>query len=263
MARGELENRDKEFTALGELPEELADERGDLDTYSEVGEISASSADVRIASEARDEAARTGSGAPQIDFNVRSIFDSRPVNGYDFNQFSSAELAGPGSTIVTSLTIPVGFIGVVRRVDFWLEPLIAAFRSEITMTPRVAGLQVQNNLTYPVGNMLNEPMRAFYLADENQTLSFLITSAIALPALTIGNIVVYGNLLLKTGVPTNFQIANPAGTQPPAVVVSAGDIANAGAATDAEAAMQAAGYVTRKRRRRAAFADVPMLGTKG
>lgn len=95
MPKGEFENRDRDEAAdlgaiplagggLGELPETLSRERGDLDTYATraAGNMSP---DMVSANRGRMDAGVTGLGSPKIDYGVRSVYDSRPINTREFN----------------------------------------------------------------------------------------------------------------------------------------------------------------------------------
>lgn len=104
MPKGEFENRDRDegpdlsgiplAGGLGELPEDLANERGDLDTYATraAGNMSP---DMVSASRGKMDAGETGLGSPKIDYGVRSVYDSRPVNTREFNLWFAANQLPP------------------------------------------------------------------------------------------------------------------------------------------------------------------------
>lgn len=267
MVRGELENRERE-AGLGELPEELADERGDLDFYTDFGGSAPGMgvpADMRIASDSRAQVARTGYGAPELDYTVRSVYDARPTQAYDFNVTPDGVNFGNGGGAVArfQFQVPSGYVGVLREVHVWLEPAIVIEPSTLRLTLTVDGSDVPNNLTIPMGSGLDAPVKCYVIADEFHFLGARIDGNPG--AAVTGFVRLYGNLLLKDGRPAIFQPANLAGRKPVSNAVPAADIeaqaAGGGPVSgpDAEQVMREAGYKTRIRRTRQPFRNVPLL----
>jgi hypothetical protein len=279
MPKGEFQNRDRDESndtgipllgdELGELSEELADERGDLDTYStHLGPPS--HPDMQISAQDRSDAARTGLGSPTLDFTVRSIFDSRPTQAKEFNLWfgvswpCSSDFAD-NTALNQCFFVPAGYVACLRRVE------LVAEADPLSMLPYEGYLEVMadNAVRDPIdvppgpvasngssadqvpGIMFTLPARVdtFVLIDEKLSVGARLTFAAASlqrPNLRVG---FHGTFLLKTGVPAMFQAANEAGRARTAVTSSAADIGNIASGSD---------LVVRKRRR-IPFAHVPLL----
>lgn len=177
--------------------------------------------DATIAGRQADAAQVAPLGSPPLDYLVRSVYDSRPVNGQDFNICSSVTAAGTETSLTVSMTVPPGYIAVVRRVHTELEP-----GPPITLRRQVQASLQRNSVTIPfqegifVGTAQDTLLESFVLADENDTVSVTLsyfTSAEVVntfPAGTVFEAQFYGNFLAKTGRPYNFEIANPSMGEP-------------------------------------------------
>lgn len=283
MPKGEFENRDRDESSdfdgiplagggLGELSEDLANERGDLATYS-LRAAENMAPDMARAAAARIDAAETGLGSPSIDYTVRSIYDSRPSNHREFNLWFERIIgahADPDSMLWARkcFFVPAGYVAVLRSAtvivkaaaslsnyDGLLEFLVNGATydpMQVTVGPGVgpgAGVSTPDQIMIPWRS--NAPVSTFIIADENDSiglnLSFApgITSPITQSELQIG---FYGQFLLKTGVPAQFQPANEAGRAKTAVTSSRNDLA-----------IQSSDGIMAKSRRRIPFANVPIL----
>lgn len=229
MAKGELENRDRE--ELGDLPETLGLERGDLMRYS--GRPGRVPVDMRNNAAQRQAAGAAPIGTPQLDFDVRSIYDSRPVQGRDFNQWFGFSTEGggtiPGTFFNQALVVPTGYVAVVRRIMFrttaavWTGP----YQNEMNVTkngavvmPETLPLNPASQCfpleTIPISN--GESIETFIIADEAESVGIVLYDSGGSPDVidTIQYFVgFYGQFLLKTGVPAAMQVANYAGTKAP------------------------------------------------
>lgn len=181
-----------------QLPADLADGVPDLEVSAGLG------ADMRAAP----------AGEPPADYDVRSVYDSRPVLGYDFNVLlSTSDIAGdpsPPLTLTSQFIVPQGFVAVVRKAHVWIEPNVPlSSRSNVLFTLAINGVRVQYNEDIAVGDETLEPLEFFTIIDELNSLAAMIT----LSGIISTNVFVhfYGNLLSKTGRPPAFEIANPVG----------------------------------------------------
>jgi len=238
MPRGELENRDRD-EGMGDLPEDLAVERGEsFDTGQARSDVPT---DMRSNARNRQGAAEAPLGTPSLDYDVRSIYDSRPVNSVEFNEWFTLEGldAAPIDAAAVALLrkawlVPVGFVAVVRGITVLVpnDPNVASvWDGELSVMvdgvkqdpPNVVvnpgtGLAAinQHNILFRDG----EQITTFVIADQNQFVGVdvaLLTNV----ALTTANFAVgfYGNFLQKTNIPSQFQIANLAGTKGPTRVL--------------------------------------------
>lgn len=159
---------------------------------------------------AQSDLADTPLGAPPADYDVRSVYDSRPVNGYDFNITVTAAAEG-GNTFTLEFTVRQGFVAVFRRFGHFFTdaPLPAIVnRAECLLSIRKNGTDVPDNVDFPIGLASDDLWNGFVIADEFDT----ITARVVLQgALTATELVgtFYGNYLLKTGRAWPFEIANP------------------------------------------------------
>jgi hypothetical protein len=223
--KGELENRDAE--ELGDLSEDHGLERGDYKRYSQVG--SGLPADMQRNAVRRGAAAAANIGSPQFDFDVRSTYDSRPVWGRDFNEwFAFGEGPHDPAGAAKCFVVPTGFVCVLRRVAIRysvfeyneLTPYsVGIARNGVIVSPEI--VDSPSGLVGPSGGIpleANKPIDTFLIFDEGMTVGVIFTSMVNDEVqLAVG---FYGNFLLKTNVPANFQIANPAGVRGPAKTVN-------------------------------------------
>jgi hypothetical protein len=275
--RGEFENRDREEMDLGDLPHDLAVERGEQ--YGARDDYSRLPSDMRNAGAQQKVVKGTPYGAPELDFNVRSVFDSRPVNGFDFKQTYTQDIdpyaPGAGSTFQECMVVPAGYVAVLREIEF--------------LTPHfVAGGVIVNNLGYDLevwtmknsaiiaplslapspsgavqrGNFVKTPgtVKTFQVYDEYETIGVQFITYL----LTVGtfeyNVSFSGSMILKTGVAANFAVANLAGTKPISNAAPAADIESSPGQEDLgiqPRGTQAQQFRRRKRGER--FANVPRV----
>lgn len=173
------------------------------------GDIGAS--DMRQASDSRDAQQLAPLGSPPADYDVRSVYDSRPVSGGDFNVI----LTFPAGACITPapvfFVVPQGYVAVLRELETWCEPILSlTTRADITVSPQINLSDIQYNNNIPVGNGTLENIKLFAIADELQKVGVIFPVFPATPGITL-YAQVYGNLLLKTGRPAQFEIANYAG----------------------------------------------------
>lgn len=276
--KGDLQNRDRDeasdlsgipLAGLGELSEEIADERGDLDTYHTLPAENTKPDQMR-AQIARQQAKDTGLGSPVLDYTVRSVYDSRPVSGRDFNLWFKTTGDGCGNDTYLGLRncfyVPTGYVAVIRKVQL-LFPDTASIQeysalvqiqvNSATVDPElvtVGGAVGQSTPSQLVGIPVRDPgeIETFIIADERQLVGVLLTDVTDFSAMTNQFIYVgfHGNFLLKTGVPASLQIANIGRRAQSAETSSAADINSIGPS--------GADLVVR-RRRKLPFRDVPIL----
>lgn len=286
MAKGELENRDADelgiahLPGIGELSEELADERGELDSYSTRQLSGDVPADIQVGRSAIDAVRSTGIGSPNIDFQVRSTFDSRPVNGRDFNLWFAAEKNTEIGHTDFELTVfnrcfqvPRGLVCVLRAVtvlqapgddlgdlfDGTLQVLIDNTVREpptVRLGPSIGvpgGDTVLSQEPIPYHNGV--PVDTFLIADENIFVG-LDLNPILLGFQTDYNSMLrvgfHGTFLQKTGVPAQFQIANKAGQAYTADTVAPGSFGGGPSGAD---------FMVRRRKRVSPYARIPLVNS--
>ena len=270
MPKGEFQNRDRDEVpglgniplagSLGELPTDLAEERGDLAAYSISGQGSQHPDMQRAGNNMRAERI-TGLGSPALDYTVRSIYDSRPTSANDFNLwFEGEDTETPYdiSIFERCFKVPLGYVAVLREVKFLVAPVLSitgnfdgTARILIDGTVRDPIDVVEATFVSPIAIPWRDggTIETFLIADEGQ----FIGATVALVDQTfdqdnrILQVGFYGNFLLKTGRPAMFEPANLAGRAKSAITSSVKDIGPSGA------------DLMVKRRRRKPFANVPIL----
>lgn len=293
MPKGEFENRDRDeatglsgipLAGIGELPEDLADERGDRRTYN-LDTSAADQPDLARAADARESAGRTGLGSPVLDYTVRSVYDSRPNSSRDFNQWYTSASSNPNhlennfAGLRQCFFVPQGYVAVVRKLSFrmdpttdmgspngdnargaWYDALVRLLVNGATVDPEVFESGPQGGASVPV-RFAGIPMRdgddveTWAIADEGFSIGVQISGFQTGTGQTVANqphinVGFYGNLLLKTGRPAMFEPANLAGRVPSAVTASARDLSGIPSGDN---------LVARQRRKNIPFANVPLL----
>jgi hypothetical protein len=156
-------------------------------------------------------------GTLPSDVTVRSTYDTRPVNAYDaiFNVPLGAVEGSPalavGSNIIT-VNVPNGYVVVIRGVKIIVTPLPAVSINDIDylLTLLINGGAVPNYENIAVGPLMNNFLPAHAIAGQNQTfgINYIVNSA--LPGGTYSlDAQFHCNLILATGIPAAFEIANP------------------------------------------------------
>lgn len=148
-------------------------------------------------------------GEPPDDYNVRSVYDSRPLNGFDFNITDSAPFVSSNLEILT-FDVPQGYVCVLRHITYFVTnpPAINSLQ-DVLGTLRRANADVAYNIDIPIGAA--RELDCFLIADEFEEVGFKVTSTGVYQ--DASNIVAhfYGQFLLKTNIPAPFEIANRAG----------------------------------------------------
>lgn len=155
-------------------------------------------------------------GDPPADYDVRSVYDSRPVQGFDFN--ITAETGETSSPFTVEWIVPEGFVAVVRALHHWFNPApLIASREDVLLTLLRDGSDVRFNVEIPVGSESDELVKVFAIYDEFQTVGARLVNVGLVN--TAAFVHFYGNFLLKTDTTPAFQIANQVGKKlgPPRV----------------------------------------------
>ncbi len=147
-------------------------------------------------------------GTPDIDFDVRSVFDVRPVNGFDF-VLSTSALASAYFPWTFTFTVPIGLVAVVRSYEFISDGVglgPASYLGEL--------LRDGVNFPYNAAWLGPAPQRTptYMLVDEQKTFGVRVTPQYVPAATpTTAYLTIFGTFLLKTGRAYPYEIANPVG----------------------------------------------------
>lgn len=161
-------------------------------------------------------------GAPPADVTVMPTWESRLVNMRDFlampvnDPGEGAPFAAPG-VLQLSYLVPEGYIGILKRFRYHMEPIPVALFNEVLVSLFVDELPVPDFTNLPMGPDLGEYQDTFVIAKSGQSFVLRIEATVALPAVDTVYALLYGNLRLTTGAP---QLAVGEKVKPAAVHVS-------------------------------------------
>ena len=231
---------------IGELPRSIATERGELENMNVSGQVPPTgankSADLVRQSGIVDTTENTpvSPRPPQLLYGVESVYDSRPIQGTDFqhtqcidsvwiadgtHDATFVEVFG-GGIVTAEFQVPQNTVGVLREFRYTLSPSFL----NIVVEGATCWLQTDIFLDNVVVKQYNEMFfptfmadrfPTFVIADERQliklrftlnpadeggTITLIDTALIGREFLTM--VEFYGNIILKSGIPKEFEIAN-------------------------------------------------------
>lgn len=273
--KGELTERDRDELGVGELPEDLLHERGEF-PFQHPGEDQIPP-DMAGNVRARDNLARTGIGGPLSDYNVRGVYDSRPINGVDFNTAAYLYVAENVRDSHDIFQVPAGHVAVLREVTFfdpddgfpavaWQVSLGATVLAASLFSADI-GIQFLKNkgVISPINmNPVNpsNPANDFYfdwlpVSLPNSIETFLVFDEGEVMGLNVRptfngafNVIAYGQLLLKTGVPAPFEVGNKGAGKPVKALATSEDLIGMHSPRTAAPASSAGPLSPMKRRKR-------------
>lgn len=225
---------------LGELNRALGTERRELDAYDLEGKRAPPGGQPGSAQAVADLQRSTGLVAdtqgyvsprpPALLYQVVATYDSRPIQAYDFqdSECSSINWAGAPPTFApfnaVTYIVPENTVAVVRSFRYQVvdPPVNIVVEGDCWLQSDlfVNDLPVReyNKMVHPV--QMDDQFPCFIIVDErleirlrlsvfdpNNTEFAAALNGVSAPV--IANI--YGNLILKTGVPVEFEIANAIG----------------------------------------------------
>jgi hypothetical protein len=195
------------------MRDEFAEQRGDWQTNASLDLPGADLLQDDAAVSAMQSAPLT---TPSVDFEVRSIYDSRPINAYDFNFSGTSEITGTGSdqlvaTWQVTFTVPVGYRAVPRDWDIFFDTPPNVIASDNVVSLQQNGAAIPNNGPIIVGmGTGSRPIKSFFVCEESTT--FGVQGAVTLgsnstQATTI-SVNVHGNLIPVSDCALPFTIAD-------------------------------------------------------
>lgn len=155
-------------------------------------------------------------GDPPKSYDVRSVYDSRPVQGFDFNIVDSIAKNESSNPMIVSFTVPQGYVCVLRKLHHFTDPPVSIVsRADVQVSLLVNGSAVKYNQNIPVGNESDDIVECFVIADEFSVVSasFNIDATIFSDVNFTMYGQFYGQFLLKTSVNYKFEVANPSAKQ--------------------------------------------------
>lgn len=171
-------------------------------------------------------------GIPPTDAIIFSGFDARPIAGEDFLSqglmtFSNSD-QDPTTTNALgaffNFSVPNGYRAILRTFRYEFEPAIAQEDiNDILATlatggpayinginPGNGGSNVQGFTRMPLGSLVVDPLPCYVISDSKQNITLILewVENILTIINSSGCVIMaslYGNLLIDTGVATNFQ----------------------------------------------------------
>lgn len=221
---------------LGDLPGPLAVERGERDVSvaqgvvppggapggpGQVADVVGRQTEVKQYVETHDVDPRP----PPLLYQVQATYDSRFVQGTDFSATRCDAIVFSGSPatfprVRIDFVVPENKIAVLRKFRYIVtpQPINVVTEGDCWLQSDLfiddGAVRDYTGMVHPLA--MDRPFDSFVLVDERDTLS-LVLSQVADSELTgdlAGEVLgvhleLYGNLILKTGIPKEFQIANP------------------------------------------------------
>lgn len=165
---------------------------------------------------ARLDQENTPLGSPPKPVDVRSVYDTRPINAFDFNIARSAATDTTLTSVTLLMSVPEGFIAVLRNFDLWFEPNPPGVsKSNFRWSLQLNRGDYPYNLNVPFGVAVDRES-VFMIANEFNTIGLRITTT---TSFVVGNVRArfYGNFLLKSGLPAALEVGNlvPKSSIPP------------------------------------------------
>lgn len=195
---------------------EFAEQRGDWQTGASVDQPGS---DLLQDDSSISAMQKAPLGEPPTAFDVRCTYDSRPVNGYDFNYSLAVALidGGSSSAWTAEFNVPNGYRAVPRKWTIEYQPELGVYGGPDPVSSYIATIVsiLQNSAALPnnqniiVGPIPDGELETFFVCEENTTFGisgfcdyYLSTD----PTYAIVN--VYGNLIPVSDVSLPLAIAN-------------------------------------------------------
>lgn len=153
--------------------------------------------------------------------SVCSTFDARPINAKDFYITSPV----PGSDVTNDITntlqvgslswrVPAGHIAILRNIQYQFSTLYFPYPLiTVNMTVDIDGEFSPGILGNGFPQETNgNPIPVYIIADQNKTITVTVnrerTDGGIFPIPEYLNIIMYGNLLMRRGLPAQFEPGN-------------------------------------------------------
>lgn len=155
-------------------------------------------------------------GSPPVEQHVRAVFDSRPINSYDFRQLVTDSTGYAAAFLSTmQMQVPPGYIAILREymISFFTGAgVVVAAASSTTVGPCRNGIPLAwaAATLEPSMHAPGAPITCFSLADEKEFLGVMVNySAVPAPAITSIKVELYGNLIPKReGIAMQFAVGS-------------------------------------------------------
>lgn len=218
---------------LGDLPLPHATARGERELQERIGYVPPGGppgSEAQVADLARGEGISdyvesrpVSKRPPGLLYQVQSTYDSRPVQGTDFQATACDSLVFAGApptfpAVSATYTVPENKIAVLRAFQYQVtpQPINVVSEGSCWLQSDLFDNDVivpdYNGMVHPV--YMRERFPVFAIFDERRIIKLRLslvagTVLAGLAGETLGvHFALYGNLILKTGIPKEFEIAN-------------------------------------------------------
>lgn len=204
--KDEFANREQ----LGDLPPGLTDEM----LYMRSTRVDAVG---DLMFQAEIQARPSASGTIPFSGDTVAVFDSRFINGLDFNytQYLTWNITAPPPAplqLQTTYNVPGGYRCVLRGFRWEMDPVVPITYAQLTCNITVNGIAQLGYNNLILGQILNIYVPVFILADDAAAITFTWNAPTGIASVPgdVRNLVfeLYGNLIQDTGAPLALEIAN-------------------------------------------------------
>lgn len=160
----------------------------------------------------------------------------------------------------TAFTVPEGYVAVLRAFKYTADPVLNLPCTSVLISILVDDIPQPNYDQMALGSEQDVLLPTYILADNGQRIALRYDNSIAAPAFSVEVCVTfYGNLLLRTGVPIEYEPGNPATSTP----IVRGTIIKPGGGVEVGQSMRRGrvGGARARRYRRPTTRRVPQMST--
>lgn len=150
---------------------------------------------------------QTPLGEPEIDFEVKAVYDSRFINSFDFNLSQALEaICGQDPTLWSfQFTVPQGYRMIPKKFSISFEPVYPGGSASSTASILQQGVGLTNNTNIIIG--LGDDIDTFFICEEQTTFGINGQNSNAqFPLTTVCR--VHGQLFPVTDVALPFTASN-------------------------------------------------------
>ena len=120
-----------------------------------------------------------------------------------------------GVNTSAAFTVPEGYVAILRAFKYTADPVLNLPCTDVLISILVDDIPQPNFDQMPLGSEQDVLLPTWILADNGQRIALRYDNSSAAPAFSVEVCVTfYGNLLLRTGVPIEYEQGNPTPSTP-------------------------------------------------
>jgi hypothetical protein len=145
-----------------------------------------------------------------------------------------------------AFTVPDGYVAILRAFRFVVDPVLDLPCTDVLISILIDDIPQNNYDRLPLGSEQDIFLPTWILADNGQRIALRYDNSAAVTSVSVEVCVTfYGNLLLRTGVPIEYEHGNPSTSQP----IVRGTVLKAGGGVESEPGRRAGGRAVGRVRR--------------